>query len=103
MNLEQPITVQLDAIRQRDGKLKNFPSITLSSLDLTIIDDVSKKNCSVRIKPFPTPLVLWSGSDYDNIGDYTQTQVENKVSELLGNDPSVVLKTLVPSCEIIVK
>lgn len=46
---------------------------------------------------FPKALVLWSGDDYTQIGDYTQSQVEAKIIELLGNDPASVLKTLLPS------
>ena len=68
-----------------------------------VIDDVNKKTCSVRITPFPIPLVLWSGEDYDAVGDYTQAQLEERVLEVLGNDPASVLKTLVPSNEMIVK
>jgi hypothetical protein len=47
--------------------------------------------------------LLWSGSDYDTAGDYTQAQLEARVLEVLGNDPANVLKTLVPSHEMVVK
>lgn len=103
MNLNEPIIVNPDPIRRRDGSLKNLATITLNELKLVILDDVNAKTCSVRISPFPKPLVLWSGNDYDLAGDYTQEQLENKLLEVLGNDPASVLKNLVPTNEIIVK
>ena len=103
MNLTNSIVVNVDPILKRDGSFKTLPPITLSSLKLLILDDVNKKTCSVRITPFPKPLLLWSGENYDTIGDYTQEQLENRVLEVLGNDPASVLKTLVPNHEIIVK
>jgi hypothetical protein len=103
MNLNAPIIVNADPIRKRDGSLKTLPPITLNELKLLILDDVNKKTCCVRITPFPKPLLLWSGSEYDAAGDYTQAQLEARVLEVLGNDPANVLKTLVPSNEMIVK
>lgn len=103
MNINQPIVVQLNPIKKRDGSFKNLLPVTLNSLDFVIIDDNLKQTCSVQIRPFPKPLVLWSGNDYVNAGDYTQAQVEQKLLEVLGNNPSDVLKTLMPTHEIIVK
>jgi len=103
MNLDNPIVVNIDPILKRDGSFKTLPPITLNKLKLLILDDVNKKTCSVRITPFPIPLVLWSGEDYDAVGDYTQAQLEERVLEVLGNDPANVLKNLVPSHEMVVK
>jgi hypothetical protein len=103
MNLDNPIVVNVDPILKRDGSFKTLPPITLNELKLLILDDVNKKTCSVRITPFPKPLLLWSGESYDTAGDYTQAQLEARVLEVLGNDPASVLKTLVPTNEMIVK
>lgn len=103
MNLNQQLVVQPNPIKKRDGSYKNLLPITLSFLKFVILDDVNKKECSVRISPFPIPLVLWSGEEYDSIGDYTQNQVEARITEKLGNDPVSVLKNLMPNYEIIVK
>lgn len=103
MNLENPIVVTPDPIRKRNGSLKNLPSITLSSLDFVILDDVKNKTCSVRIKPFSTPLILWNGDAYDVAGDYTQAALESRLLEVLGENPENILKTLVPKNEIVVK
>jgi hypothetical protein len=68
--------------------------ITLSSLDITIIDNPKRKSVVVRIHPVPRQLVLWSGDDYTVAGDYTQQMVESRVTELLGNDPKSILEGL---------
>lgn len=103
MNLDQPIIVNANPMRKKDGSYKTLPPITLQSLDFVILDDVKNKTCSVRIKPFPVPLVLWSGESYDVAGDYTQAQLESRLLEVLGENPAEVLKVLVPSYAPIVK
>lgn len=103
MNLNEPIIVQPDPIKKRDGSYKTLLPIRLESLKFIILDDNNKKECAVRISPFPLPLVLWSGDEYDLVGDYTQEQVESRIMEKLGNDPISVLKNLMPNYEIIVK
>lgn len=103
MNLSEPIIVNLNPLKKRDGSFKNLPPVKLNELKITILDDVKAKECSVRIVPFPKPLVLWKGEDYEAVGDYTQAQVEAKILEKLGNNPAEVLKTLMPTYEIVVK
>lgn len=103
MNLDNPIIVQPNPLKKRDGSFKTLLPIKLTSLRFVILDDVQGKTCSVRITPFPKPLVLWSGSEYDAIGDYTQAQVDARILEKLGDNPAEVLKALMPSQEIVVK
>ena len=94
MNLPNPITITPPPITKRDGTIKTFNPITLTKLDLVIIDDNERKVVMVQIKPVPRPLALWEKEDYDLAGDYTQAQVEAKVLELLGTDPKSVLENL---------
>jgi hypothetical protein len=94
MNLSNPITITPPAIKKADGTIKTFNPITLNELDVTIIDNSKHKSVMVQIRPVPRPLVLWNGDAYDDVGDYTQTQVEAKILELLGTDPKSVLENL---------
>lgn len=94
MNLVSPITIVPPAITKADGSTKTFNPIVLNELDITILDNPKRKSVVVQIKPVPRPLVLWQGDDYTNIGDYTQTQVESKILEVLGNNPQNVLESL---------
>jgi hypothetical protein len=94
MNLANPITITPPAITKADGTVKTFSPITLHELDLTIIDNSKRKSVVVQIRPFPRPLVLWQNAAYTAAGDYTQSQVEARVTELLGNEPAKVLEGL---------
>lgn len=94
MNLSNPITITRPSFTRQDGTIKTFDPIVLESLDLTIVDNNNRKKVSVLIYPFPKSLTLWENTSYDMIGDYTQAQVEDRVNELLGNDPSKVLENL---------
>jgi len=78
----------------------NNRNIEINNLNLSIIDDTLMKSISCRLIPMHNlpngqsrplflplkPLTLWSGEEYDSIGDWTQAQAENRVLELLGND-----------------
>jgi hypothetical protein len=94
MNLTKPITITPPAITKADGTVKTFNPITLTELDLTIIDNAKRKSVVVQIRPVPRPLVLWTKEAYDSAGDYTQAMVEARVLEILGKDPKAVLEGL---------
>jgi hypothetical protein len=94
MNLSNPITITPPPITKADGTVKTFNPITLNELDVTIIDNSKRKSVVAQIRPVPRPLVLWEKEAYDAAGDYTQSQVESRVTELLGNDPKTVLEGL---------
>lgn len=94
MNLSNPITITPPPITKKDGTVKNFDPIVLNRLDITLVDNSIKKVASVHIRPCPRPLILWKNQEYDNMGDYTQAQVESKILELLGDNPSEILENL---------
>lgn len=94
MNLNDPITIQPPTITRSNGEARVQKPITINELDYSIFDNVKRKICSVRISPCPYPLVLWKNTDYTNIGDYTTAQVENRINELLGDNPVGVLEGL---------
>lgn len=94
MNLANPIVVTPPPITKRDGSVKTFDPMTFNELDITIIDNPKRKIVMVRINFIPNPLVVWTQNDYDSAGDYTQAQLEARVSELLGNEPGKTLEDL---------
>lgn len=67
--------------------------IVTELLLITIDQDILRK-VMVSIGGFTKPLILWEGDEYDNIGDYTQAQVENRILELLGDDPKTTIESL---------
>lgn len=94
MNLASPVTIQPPPYKGLDGTVKTRKPVTLSSLDVTIIDNAKRKKCDARISVCPFPLALWSGAEYDAAGDYTQAQVEARVLELLGQDVKAGIESL---------
>lgn len=94
MNLANPVTITPPAIKKADGTVKTFNPITLTELDVTIVDNNKHKTVVAQVRPCPMPLVLWEKETYDAVGDYTQAQVEAKIIELLGSDPVKVLEGL---------
>ena len=73
----------------------NNELITLTGLDIVIMDIKSKKLVIVRLAPFLKPIVLWKDQEYDNIGDYTQDQAESKLLEIFGPNIQEYLQSLV--------
>jgi hypothetical protein len=94
MNLSAPVTIQPPSITRKSGEVRVQKPITLNTLDITIMDNATRKSCIARIMPCPFPLTLWAGGAYDAAGDYTQDQVEARVLELLGSDLKAGLESL---------
>lgn len=94
MNLSNPVTIQPPTITRKDGEVRVQKPVTLSSLDVTIVDNAVRKTCVAQIRPCPYPLVLWKDADYDIAGDYTQAQAEARVLEMLGADLKAGLEKL---------
>ena len=94
MNLPNPVTIQPPSFTRKTGEVRTFEPIMLSSLDVTIIDNSTRKSVVAQIRPCSRPLVLWEGDAYTAAGDYTQAQVEARVLELLGSDVKAGLEKL---------
>ena len=73
----------------------NNEQIEMSNLDIFIMDHQSRKIAFAKIAPFLQPIILWKGDEYDSVGDYTQAQVEEKINQVLGDNPQEVLQSLV--------
>lgn len=84
MELSSPVTLTV-----------NNEEITMSSLDVVVIDHNSRKMVIARIAPFLKPIILWKGAEYDAIGDYTQAQIDNKIETMLGENQQEFLQSLV--------
>lgn len=94
MKLKKPIKVQPPPRTQTDGTTKKYPEITIQELDVMFLDFCLHKYVTARILPCPKTLTLWEGIEYDRIGDWTQKQAENRLLEILGENPKKVLEGL---------
>lgn len=94
MQLPSPVTIQPPPVTLPSGETHTPPPVTLTALNVTLIDSSERRVCQARLWPCRIPITVWSGDAYDAAGDYTQAQVEARITELLGADPKAVLEAL---------
>ena len=94
MNLPQPVTVQPPPFTRKTGEVRVIQPITLTSLDINLMDSSHRKVVAAQVIRFPVPVVLWKGDAYDAAGDYTQAQAEARLLEVLGPDLKAGLERL---------
>jgi len=97
MKLPYRVTVTPPKTSDQRGNLITPPSFNLEFIQINYVDSPSNKTVNANIFPFPLPLKLWHGEEYDSIGDWTQKQAENRVFEVLGNDIQKSLNDLYPA------
>lgn len=73
INLTNPKTVVL-----REATVKTFNTVTVSRM----VDIPKQKIVRVFLEELETPIILWEGEDYDNIGQWTDGDVIEKLNEL---------------------
>jgi hypothetical protein len=96
MQLNNTITITPPPFTNNIGQIINPTPLVLDSLDLVFNDNVKTKTVYAIIIGVPNSILLWSGDQYDNIGDWTQVQAENRLMDVLGNDPASALRALFP-------
>jgi hypothetical protein len=96
MKLSQSIKIQPPPYSDNSGKIINPPEVKLDQLDLMFIDNPISKTISAQIISLPINMIVWSGSDYDLIGDWTKSQAEKRLESILGDDPSTYIRSLYP-------
>jgi hypothetical protein len=96
MKLNETITISPPPYTDHTGKITQPNPIILNDLGLIFTDNVKVKTIHANIAGIPMPLILWSGNEYDSIGDWTQAQAETKILELLGDNPAAKLRSLFP-------
>lgn len=63
--------------------LQEEKSKTISKLTVNrVVDLPTQKIVRVFCEELEEPIILWSGVDYDNIGQWTDTDVQTKLGEL---------------------
>ena len=70
--------------------------LVLDNLEISFEDRPKQKMILAKIENIPMPLVLYHGKDYDNLGDWTKKQLEEKITALLGDNPEAVLQKYFP-------
>jgi hypothetical protein len=85
MNLPEPVT--LTRI--------NGESVTIDALSLIFHDYHERRLVRAILGPHCRDLILWQDDEYDAVGDWTQSQAESRIIDLLGDDIQGALQALV--------
>lgn len=96
MKLNQQINIQPPPFSNNNGQIITPNPIILDEIFPIYIDNELDKSVKVQIPQIPVMIPLWQGEDYINIGDWTQNQAETRLLEVLGNNPSVTIRSLYP-------
>jgi hypothetical protein len=91
VTLDPPITLECQTCPEVGGRKR---AVQFDTLSVTIIDTASRRVCHAHIGGCRQMLLLWSGDAYDAAGDYTQAQAEDRLREVLGDNPAAVLQAL---------
>lgn len=62
-------------------------------IDYSVSYSDSAKRAVAIINGF-SPIVLWSGKDYDSAGQFTDADTDKRLLEVLGNDPDKYLNDM---------
>jgi hypothetical protein len=88
--LPNPVTINLT-----DMNGNTLPSEYFGGeLQYSFSDHPTQKITKAKIKGTDTAFILWAGSDYDHIGDYKQSDVDNKLISLISGDPAGFIASL---------
>jgi hypothetical protein len=93
---DPPIVIAPPPHSDQSGKVTQPQNIVLSELRVSYIDTPHNKTIQARIENIPQLLTLVSGQTYDELGDWTQAQIEDGLKALLGDNPAVYLRALFP-------
>lgn len=94
ITLKQPITVIIPPITKSDGTVKEFAPVVLDNIDYIVSYDNARKVATAIIKRVNRPVALWEGEEYDQIGQFTDVDVDARMSEILGADPASAISSL---------
>jgi hypothetical protein len=93
MKLENQINVQPPPYSDNSGQIITPDAIVTNELEVVYADDPKRKTVNVTITHFPLPVTLLSGDAYK---EWTKADLESKLKDILGSNPSGVLRSLFP-------
>lgn len=96
ITLKEEITINPPPYSDPKGNVITPSPVTLNSINLIIIDNPNNNTISGQIQGFNFIIPLWSGNEYINKGDWTRSEAEQKLLEILDNDPATKLRSMFP-------
>lgn len=97
IKLDQPITLNPPPYTDNaTNKVIQPAPVNLTELKITYTDTPHEKTVVARIENTPGYFVLFSGEQYDIMGDWTQAQAEAALKARLGDDIQKTLQSMYP-------
>lgn len=97
ISLPYPVTIQQPPFTDPNtNKVVNPLPMTLENLSIIFIDNEESRSLSAQIKYLPTLLTLFENDTYSNLGDYKKSTLEQRILQILGDNPQSVLQSLFP-------
>lgn len=96
MKLSSTIKIQPPPYSDNSGQIINPEELNLNELNFIFIDNPQSKTIHAQIHGLPLAINIWSGNEYDLIGDWTKSQAEHKIESFLGDNPAKYLRSLYP-------
>lgn len=93
---DPPLVVTPPPYSDNSGRVTSPPPLIIQELRVSYTDSPYLKTIQARIENIPTTITMVTGSTYDELGDWTQNQIEDGLRELMGDDPAQYLRSLFP-------
>jgi hypothetical protein len=94
IKLDSPITITPPPFTNETNQVIRPESITMQILNISYVDTPSNKNLVAYINGLPGSFTLFSGQQYDIIGNWTQEQADRALRSQLGNTTEEIQQTL---------
>lgn len=93
---DPPLVISPPPHSDHAGRVITPPDLIIKELRVSYIDSPYLKTIQARIENIPTPITMIMGATYDELGDWTQAQIEDGLKALMGDDPAQYLRSLFP-------
>ena len=93
---DPPLVVSPPAHSDGSGRVITPPDLIIKELRVSYTDTPYLKTIQARIENIPVPITMITGQTYDQLGDWTQEQIEDGLRQLMGADPAKYLRSLFP-------
>lgn len=81
------MSFKVDLNKENIVEVKPAETTTFSSLTVSkMVDYPTRKQVIVYVKELTDPILLWEGEAYDNIGEWTNADVEERLKELYNDN-----------------
>jgi hypothetical protein len=91
-----PITLIYPTYTLPDGGTITPNPVTLESLDYSVNYNNTHKVARANFIGLPIGITLWRGADYDAAGQFTDADVQARITTILGDSPQETLQALLP-------